>query len=54
MGEVERMSVGAMRESGGWWQGATAWEGAKRQHMSGARVHRGDKTEGTRDDRLKL
>lgn len=33
---------------------ATAWEGVERQHMTGARVHRGDKMEGMRDDRLKL
>lgn len=30
----------------------TAWEGVERQHMSGARVHSGDKMERTRDDRL--
>ncbi len=52
VGEVEGMSVRAERESGGWLVKAKAYEGVERQHMSGARVHRGDKMEGTRNDRL--
>lgn len=46
MGEVEGMSVGAKRGSGGWCLGRVRRRGVERQHMNGARVHRGDKMEG--------
>lgn len=39
------MSVGAKRGRGDGGEGATRGWGVERQHMSGARVHEGDKME---------
>lgn len=51
MGEVEGMSAGAKkREWGMVVRGSSVGRGVERQHMTGARVHRGDKMEGTRHD----
>lgn len=54
VGEVEGMGVGAKRQSGGMVAGPLRGRGVERQHMSGARVHRGDKMEGMWVERLKL
>lgn len=52
VGEAEEMSAWARRESGGWWWGVLRRRGPERQHMIGARVHKGDMMERTRHDSL--